>query len=159
MKFLGHPLFIVFASTLLVFLAGIWWLLRRQREKTHREQRASLLRESEPTVMEFLHEVPPDTIPLDEDGPVSPRAMALDRKDATRQTIKRKETRSGLAVLSELIEKQRTGIASARATGLDVSLLEKRLKVLTDTHEQYSSALKDLLTGCVDDEKGKGGNQ
>jgi hypothetical protein len=85
--------------------------------------------------------------------------MALDRKDATRQTIKRKETRSGLAVLSELIEKQRTGIASARATGLDVSLLEKRLKVLTDTHEQYSSALKDLLTGCVDDEKGKGGNQ
>jgi len=40
-----------------------------------------------------------------------------------------------------------------------VSLLEKRLKVLTDTHEQYSSALKDLLTGCVDDEKGKGGNQ
>ena len=70
MKDLEHPLFLVFAFTLLVCLAGIWWLLCQHRERTDHEQRNLTLRESERSVMENLQEVPPDPIPLDQHGPM-----------------------------------------------------------------------------------------
>ncbi len=158
MKVLENPLFFVFAFTLFVFLAGIWWLLRQQRERTDREQRASPLRESEPTVMELLQEVPPDTIPLDQHGPMSPRAVPLDNREATRQTLRREETISRLALLDDLIAKQKSCIASACAMRQDVTLLEEQLKILTRTREEYYSALKRLLLDFTDGENSNGGN-
>ena len=92
MKVLDHPFFFVFAFPLLVCLAGIWWLFRQHRERMDHEQRNSPLRESERSVMENLQEAPPDPIPLDQNGSMSPRAVALDKRDATRQIIRREET-------------------------------------------------------------------
>jgi len=158
MKVLDHPFFFVFAFTLSVCLAGIWWLLRQYRERTNHEQR-SPLRESEPTVMEILQEVPPVTIPLDQHGPMSPRAVPLDNREATRQTLRREETISRLALLDDLIAKQKSCIASACAMRQDVTLLEEQLKILTRTREEYYSALKRLLLDFTDGENSNGGNQ
>ena len=159
MKAVEHPLFFVFAFTLLVFLAGSWWLFRQEREKADPEQRIPSLRENELSVMEILQEVPPDTIPLDPHGPMSPRAMALDKRSATRHTIRREETMSRLALLDELIAKQRSCIASAGTMRLEVTLLEEQLKILTRTREEYYSALKRLLLDFTDGENSKGANQ
>ena len=43
--------------------------------------------------------------------------------------------------------------------GLDVTLLEEQLKVLTDSREEYYSALKRLLLDFTDGENSKGANQ
>ena len=159
MNDLEHPLFLVFVFTLLVCLAGIWWLLCQHRERTDHEQRNLTLRESERSVMENLQEVPPDPIPLDQHGPMSPRAVPLDNREATRQTLRREETISRLALLDDLIAKQKSCIASACAMRLDVTLLEEQLKILTRTREEYYSALKRLLLDFTDGEKSNGGNQ
>ena len=156
MKLLGHPLFLVFAFSLLVCLAGIWWLLRQPREEKDFEQRASALREDERSVMEILQEVPPDTTPLDQLAPVEQGAVKLHKRDATLRTVMQEEAKTRLALMDELIGEQRSRIASGRARDLDVTLLEAQLKVLRDSHEEYFSALKRLLIDLAGDENAKG---
>lgn len=65
----------------------------------------------------------------------------------------REETKSRLAVVDEMITTHRSRIASVRTQGLDVTDLEERLKVLTDSRDEYYSTLKRLLSEFVDDEK------
>ena len=154
MKFLEHPLFLVFAFSLLVCLAGIWWLLRQPPEGKDLEQRSSALGEGERSVMEMLQEVLPDKIPLDQLGPVK-----LHKRDATQRTVMHEEAKTRLAVMDELIGEQKSRIASARDKGMDVSLLEEQLKALRDSREEYFTALKRLLIDFVDGEDAKGGLQ
>ena len=66
---------------------------------------------------------------------------------------------SRLALLSDLIAKQKSCIASACAMRQDVTLLEEQLKILTRTREEYYSALKRLLLDFTDGENSNGGNQ
>ena len=145
MKLLGHPLFLVFAFSLLVCLAGIWWLLRQPPERDDLEDRASAPREGERSVMEILQAVPL-TISSAENAPAAPHAVTPDKMDATQQAISRAEAKTRLVIMDELIREQTSCIASARAQGLDVTLLEEQLKVLTDSRDEYFSALKRLLT-------------
>ena len=155
MSFLEHPLFFVFAF-LLICVAGIWWLLREPRDRADHERWTSPLHENEPSAMEILQDVP-SAIPSVQHGPVSTTSAKLDRKDAAQQIIRREETKTRLAVLDELIGNQRSRIASARTLGLDVTLLQEQLKVLTDSREEYFSALKRLLSDFVDGENVDGG--
>ena len=157
MKVLEHPLFFIFAFTLLICIAGIWWLLRGQRERADRQQWTSPLHEDERSVMEILQDVPSATIPWVQHGPVSASPAEPDIKDAAQQIIRREETKTRLAVLDELIGTQRSRIASARTLGLDVTLLEEQLKVLTDSREEYFSALMRLLSEFVDGRNVDGG--
>ena len=75
--------------------------------------------------------------------------------DATQQTIMQEESKTRLALMDELIGKQKVRIASARASGMDVTLLEDQLQILKDSREEYFSTLKRLLTEFVDDEHTK----
>jgi hypothetical protein len=93
---------------------------------------------------------------LAQDGP-SPDSVDLDKKEARGQILRREETMSRLALLSDLIAKQNSRISSARTAGLDVTLLEEQLKVLTDSREEYYWALKRLLLDTTDGENAKGG--
>ena len=90
---------------------------------------------------------------------MSPDSIDLEKKGALGRILRREETRSRLALLSNLIAKQNSRIASARATGLDVTLLEEQLKILTDSREEYYSALKRLLLDSTDGENANGGHQ
>ena len=82
--------------------------------------------------------------------------MNLHKTVATEQTVMREEAKSRLALMDELIGEQRSRIASARARGLNGTLLEEQLKTLNDFREEYFSALKRLLTEFVDGENAKG---
>jgi len=157
MKVLGHPLFFIVVFTLLVCIAGVWWLLREQRGRADRQPRTSPLREDERSVMEILQDDPSASIPRVQHGPVSASAATPDRKDAAQQVIRREETKTRLAVLDELIGTQRSRIASARTAGLDVALLEEQLKVLVDSREEYFSTLMRLLSEFVDGRNVDGG--
>ena len=141
MKLLGHPLLLVFAFSLLVCLAGIWWLLRQPPEGKDLEQRTSALGEGERSVMEILQDVP-SMISVAENAPLASRAVTPE----TQQTIRRAETKTRLVIMDELIREQRSRIASARTRGLDVTLLEEHLKVLIHSRDEYFSALKRLIT-------------
>ena len=157
MKVLGHPLFYVFAFTALVCMAGIWWLLRQPPERkdhAEHEQTPSLLREGERSMMEILQDVAP-RIPLAQQGRVGPGGVNPHERDATQQTIMQEESKTRLALMDELIGKQKVRIASARASGMDVTLLEDQLQILKDSREEYFSTLKRLLTEFVDDEHTK----
>lgn len=158
MTVLAHPLFFVFAFSLLVCVAGICWLLllRQRREGADHEQPTSPPREGERSVMEILQDGP-RTIPLAEHGPLVPRAVKLDKSDPAQQTIMREEAKSRLSVMDELIGEQRSRIASARTRGMNVTLMEEQLNTLTETREEYFAALKRLLTEFVDGESAKGG--
>ena len=61
--------------------------------------------------------------------------------------------------MSDLIAKQNLRIASARTKGLDIALLEEQLKILSDSREEYYSALKRLLLDSTDCENAYRGDQ
>ena len=124
MKVFGHPLFFVFAFTVLVCLAGIWWLLSGRRERADHERSTRPLWERDQSAMDVLE------------------SIGLDTKEPSGQIVGRAETMSRLALLDDLIAKQKSCMASARTMRLDVTLLEEQLKVLTETREEYYSALK-----------------
>lgn len=157
MTVFGHPLFFVFAFTLLVGLAGIWWLLSERQARD--DQEAPPPRDHNQSLIEVLQDVPPAPIPLAQPVPASPSAANPAAGDATQRIVKREETKTRLAVLDELIAKQRSRIASARTMGLDVTLLEEQLKVLADSREEYFSALKRLLGEFLDGRHGGDGNR
>ena len=159
MKDFGHPLFFVFAFTVLAFLAGMWWLLRGRRERADHIQSTRPLREAERSAVENMQDIPSATISLTQHGAVRVDSVGLDKKGAPGQILWREETRSRLALLSDLIAKQNSRIASARTAGLNVTLLEEQLKVLTDSREEYYSALKRLLLDSTDAENANGGHQ
>jgi Na+-translocating ferredoxin:NAD+ oxidoreductase RnfC subunit len=160
MKAVGHPLFFVFAFTVLVCVAGMWWLLRRRRERVARKQSTQPLQEGGRSAVEILQDIQSATISLAQHGTVSPASVGLDKKDATEQQIvKREETKSRLALLDDLIAKHRSRIVSGRTMRLDVTLLEEQLKILTDTREEYYLALKRLLLDFTDCENANGGSQ
>ena len=103
-----------------------------------------------------MQDIPSATISLTQHGAVRVDSVGLDKKGAAGQILWREETRSRLALLSDLIAKQNSRIASARTAGLNVTLLEEQLKVLTDSREEYYSALKRLLLDSTDAETAKG---
>jgi len=88
---------------------------------------------------------------------VSADSVDPDKKEARGQILRREETMSRLALLSDLIAKQNSRISSARTAGLDVTLLEEHQKVLTDSREEYYLPLKHLLLDTMDGENAKGG--
>ena len=106
--------------------------------------------------MEILQDVPP-TIPIAPRGPVGAGAVNLHKTVATEQTVRREEAKSRLARMEELIGEQRSRIASARARGMNVTLLEEQLKTLNDFREEYFTALNRLLIDFVDGDSAKGG--
>ena len=157
MNFFEHPLFLVFAFTVLAFLAGRWWFLRGKRERADHKRSTGPLREAERSGVETLQDIQSATISLAQDGSGSPDSVDLDKKETPGQILRREETMSRLALLSSLIAKQNSRIASARTAGLDVTLLEEQLKLLTDSREEYYWALKRPLLDTTDGENAKGG--
>ena len=109
-------------------------------------------------MMEILQDKAFETTPLAQPSPVTPESVKFDKKDADQHFVRREEMKTRLSVLDELIRKQRSRIASARSEGLDVTLLEEQLKVLSDSHEEYFSSLKRLLADFVDGDHLNGGN-
>jgi len=159
MKVFGHPLFFVFAFPLLVCLAGMWWLLRGRRARAAHNQSTQPLHEGERSAAEVLRAIPSTTIPLAQHEAVTVDSVGLDKNGAPGQILRREETRSRLALLSSLIANQNSRIAAARTKGLDVALLEEQLKVLSDSREEYYSALKRLLLDSTDGENVYRGDQ
>ena len=157
MNVFEHPLLFVFAFTLLVCLAGMWLLLRGRRDSADDEQSTQpFLREEDRSGVEILQEMQSAMMSLDQYERVSPASMGLDKREADAQFLRREETISRLALLDDLIAKQRSCMASARTMRLDLSLLEEQMKILTDTREEYYSALKSLLLDCSGAESEKG---
>lgn len=157
MNYFEHPIFLVFAFTVLAFLAGRWWFLRGKREGADHKRSTGPLREAERAAVEVPQDIESPAIALAQHGPVSAASVDLDKKETPGQILRREETMSRLALLSNLIAKQNSRIASARTAGLDVTLLEEQLKVLTDSREEYYWALKRLLLDTTDGENAKGG--
>ena len=106
--------------------------------------------------MEILQDAPPK-IPRVQQGFVGPGTVNLHKRDATQQTIMQEESKTRLALMDQLIGEQRSRIATARAKGMNVTLLEEQLKILKDSREEYFSTLKRLLIEFVDGENTKDG--
>ena len=157
MNYFEHPLFLVFAFTVLAFLAGRWWFLRGKRERADHKPSTGPLREAERAAVEVQQDIESPAIALAQHGPVSADSVDPDKKEARGQILRREETMSRLALLSDLIAKQNSRISSARTAGLDVTLLEEHQKVLTDSREEYYLPLKHLLLDTMDGENAKGG--
>jgi hypothetical protein len=159
MSYFEHPLFLVFAFTVLAFLAGQVvvspWKTRESRSQTVDGTLAGgrAICGGNPA----RHPVSNDFV--GSDGPGSPDSVDLDKKEAPGQILRREETRSRLALLSSLIANQNSRIAAARTKGLDVALLEEQLKILSDSREEYYSALKRLLLDSTDGENVYRGDQ
>ncbi len=156
MNYFEHPLFLVFAFTVLAFLAGRWWFLRGKRERADHKRSTGPLREAERAAVEVPQDIESPAIALAQHGPVSAASVDLDKKETPGQILRREETISRLALLDDLIAKQRSCMASARTMRLDLSLLEEQMKILIDTREEYYSALKSLLLDCSGAESEKG---
>jgi len=159
MKGFGSPILFVFAFTVLVCVASLWWLLRGRRERADPKRSTRPLQAGERSAAEVLRAIPSTTISLAQHGAVTVDSVGLDKKGAPGQILRREETRSRLALLSDLIAKQNLRIASARTKGLDIALLEEQLKILTDSREEYYSALKRLLLDSTDCENAYRGDQ
>ena len=101
-------------------------------------------------------EILQDPVPPAQHEAASDLSVSLDQNEVDQQILRREETETRLAVLDDLIGAQRSRIASARTTGLDVTFLEEKLKVLTDSREEYRSALKRLLADFADGKDGNG---
>lgn len=105
-------------------------------------------------MMEILQDVQP-TIPLPGQGHTGPGAVNPHKRNTTEQTIMQEESKTRLALMDELIGEQKLRIATARASEMDVTLLEEQLQILKDSREEYFSTLKRLLIEFADDENTK----
>jgi hypothetical protein len=57
MNYFEHPIFLVFAFTVLAFLAGRWWFLRGKREGADYKRSTGPLREAERAGVETLKDI------------------------------------------------------------------------------------------------------